>query len=74
MMMMTTATEPRAGSQTLNGLPWLARMTDKARLDADHQIEAFDLVYNCPMDKQCLAKLRLSAEAFQALAVANRND
>ena len=73
-MNTSQTTPPRQGSVTLGGHPWLARMLDKARLDAAATIDAFDLVYPCPMDKQLLSKLNVSAETFQRIAVANTTD
>jgi hypothetical protein len=72
--MMTLAQEPRTGSVVIGNTPWLARMTDKARLAYDGTIQAFDLKYPCPMDQQCLQRLGLSADRFQNLAVAHRDD
>ena len=66
--------EPRAGSVVVAETPWLARMTDKARLEAQGTIGHFDLKYPCPMDQQCLKRLGLDAQTFQALAVQHRSD
>ncbi|MFM7468772.1 MAG: DUF5069 domain-containing protein [Vampirovibrionales bacterium] len=62
--------EPRSGGITLEGLPWLARMTDKARLQPTGALTILDLDYPCPMDQQLLRKLQLTGESFQALALA----
>jgi hypothetical protein len=66
--------EPRAGSVVVAETPWLARMTDKARLEAEGTIKTFDLKFPCPMDQQCLSRIGLDAKTFQTLAVQNRND
>lgn len=66
--------EPRSGNLTVGGIPWLARMIDKARLEAAGQIEEYDLEYPCPMDQSCLAKLGVDAETFQQIAVAASSD
>jgi hypothetical protein len=72
--MVIMANFPREGNVVLGGHPWLARMLDKARLDAAGEIAQYDLDYNCPMDKSCLSKLGLDAKTFQQLAVENKTD
>ena len=44
--------EPRDGSLALGGIPWLARMIDKARAKADGTIG--DYIYPCPKDQELL--------------------
>lgn len=61
--------EPRAGSQSVGGIPWLARMIDKARLEAAGEIDQFDLEYPCPMDQSLLRQLQIDAKTFQQIAV-----
>ena len=68
------ANYPREGSVMLGGHPWLARMLDKARLDAAGEIEPFDLEYPCPMDQSCLKKLGIDAKTFQQIATENKTD
>jgi hypothetical protein len=68
------ATFPRDGGETLGGHPWLARMLDKARLDAAGEIDAYDLEFPCPMDQRCLSKLGIDATTFQAIAVEHKTD
>ena len=68
------AKQPRDGNQSVAGIPWLARMIDKARLEAAGEIEPFDLDYPCPMDRSLLAKLGIDGKAFQQIAVANESD
>ena len=68
------ATEPRDGSISLGGIPWLARMTDKARLEAAGEIEQFDLEYPCPMDRSLLSQLGLEAKDFQNIATTSTSD
>jgi Domain of unknown function (DUF5069) len=68
------AKQPRSGSESLGGLTWLARMLDKARLKAEGTIAEFDLEYPCPMDQQCLAKLGVSSQVFQTIAVEQSTD
>lgn len=71
---MTNAKAPREGSVRVSGIPWLARMIDKARLEAAGEIEQFDLDYPCPMDMGLLNQLGLSGEEFQKIAVAASSD
>jgi hypothetical protein len=71
---MATPKEPRDGSVTIAGVYWLARMIDKARLEAAGQIEIFDLEYPCPMDQRLLRDLGLSGQEFQNIAVNAQSD
>lgn len=66
--------QPRDGSVMVGGHPWMGRMIDKARLDAAGEIEAFDLVYPCPMDRQLLGRLGVDAPMFQRIATQNETD
>jgi hypothetical protein len=70
----TSASEPRSGSIVLGGYPWLARMIDKARLEAAGQIEPFDLEYPCPMDQRLLAQFKMDGRSFQQIVVSAPND
>ncbi len=72
--MTTTVTPPREGHEQINNTPWLARMLDKARLQAAGTIDQFDLDYPCPMDQQLLGKLGLDSATFQKIAVENTTD
>lgn len=65
---------PRAGDVALAGHPWLARMIDKARLEAEGVIDEFDLVFPCPMDQRLLAQLGIEADEFQQVVVARQSD
>ena len=65
---------PRSGSVSLGGFPWMARMIDKARLEAAGEIEEFDLEYPCPMDRQLLSQLGVDAKTFQRIAVDTPED
>jgi hypothetical protein len=68
------APEPREGHITLGGYPWLARMIDKARLEAQGLIEQLDLDYPCPMDQRLLGQLKIDAKTFQKIVVAATSD
>lgn len=59
--------EPRPPEETLpEGVPWLARMTDKARAFARGNIG--DYTYPCPADQGLLADLGLTASEFLEIA------
>lgn len=66
--------EPRSGDVTVGGIPWLARMIDKARLERLGEIDKYDLEYPCPMDQRCLARLGVDARIFQDIAVSASSD
>lgn len=66
--------EPRSGDIQVGGMPWMARMIDKARLDARGEIEQFDLEYPCPMDQSLLRQLNVQPEIFQNIAVSASTD
>jgi hypothetical protein len=74
MKAMAQVTEPRSGGVTLGGIPWLARMIDKARLEAAGQIEQFDLEYPCPRDQSLLHQLGIDGKTFQQIAVSAQSD
>lgn len=64
--------EPRDGSIVLGGIPWLARMIDKARAKADGTIE--DYIYPCPERSGFVEKLSLTAEEFSAIVAESNSD
>lgn len=66
------AFEPRGKDVVIGGIPWLARMIDKARAEANGTIE--DYIYPCPKDQELLQKLGISAEEFLQLVVENKSD
>ncbi|MDH4378561.1 MAG: DUF5069 domain-containing protein [Vampirovibrionales bacterium] len=72
--MTTTFPEPRSGSETVAGIPWLARMIDKSRLEAEGTITALDLEYPCPMDQRLLSQLGVDAKTFQAITTHANSD
>ncbi len=73
-MTQQTVTPPREGHEQINNTPWLARMLDKARLQAAGTIDQFDLDYPCPMDQQLLNKLAMPADGFKKIAIDNDTD
>ncbi len=66
--------EPRSGNTQVGGISWLARMIDKARLEAAGEIEQYDLDFPCPMDRGLLAELNVDAATFQKIAVSSTTD
>lgn len=66
--------EPRDGSVSIGGIPWLARMIDKSRLDAAGEIDKYDLEYPCPMDQRLLGQLGVDAETFQRITTNTQSD
>jgi hypothetical protein len=73
--MSTVPKQPRQGHESIGGIQWLARMTDKAYLDSVIDLEAvLDLAYPCPMDQRLLSQLAISAEVFQTIAVKHHDN
>ena len=66
--------EPRSGNVEVGGISWLARMIDKARLQAHGEIDQYDLEYPCPMDQSLLRQLGVDSQIFQNIAVSASTD
>ena len=64
--------KPRARGMVIGGIPWLARIADKARARSTERIGAY--VYPCPADKRFLEDVQMSAEAFTELVAACPDD
>lgn len=64
--------KPRGRDVVIGGVPWLARMADKARAKADGTIG--DYIYPCPVDQRLLAAAGLSADEFMKIAVSAKSD
>ncbi len=69
---MAAEWKPRGRDVVIGGIPWLARMTDKARAKAAGTIG--DYIYPCPVDQRLLRELGLTAEEFQAIALQAKTD
>lgn len=65
---------PREGHVSVAGIPWMARMIDKARLDAAGTIDEYDLEYPCPMDRRLLNQLNIDGNTFQQIATQAQTD
>lgn len=57
--------KPRARGMIIGGIPWLARISDKARATIQGRIGAY--VYPCPADKRFLEDVQMAADDFTAL-------
>ena len=64
--------QPRPRDLVIGGIPWIARMSDKARAKADGSIGEY--IYPCPVDRRVLAELCISAEEFLTMAVQGETD
>ncbi|NMB38017.1 MAG: DUF5069 domain-containing protein [Firmicutes bacterium] len=64
--------KPRDGNQVIAGIPWLARMIDKARAKAEGRLG--DYIYPCVRDQRLLAELGLTAEKFSRIVVESDDD
>ena len=64
--------QPRPRDLVIGGIPWIARMSDKARAKADGSIGEY--IYPCPVDRRVLAELGISAEEFLAMSVQVETD
>lgn len=59
--------DPSAMNATLDGLPWLPRMIDKARAAQAGTLGTY-YRYPCPIDDACLALLEIDADTFRTIA------
>jgi len=64
--------KPRGRDVKLAGIPWLARVSDKARAKADGTIG--DYIYPCPIDQRFLREAGISPDEFMQIAVAAKSD
>lgn len=64
--------KPRGRDVVIGGVPWLARMADKARAKADGTIG--DYIYPCPIDQRLLKEAGISADEFLQIATSAQND
>lgn len=63
---------PRPGEQLLGGYPWLARAIDKAR--AYNEGFLGDYIFPCPIDKELLSELNLTAYEFAEIVEQSASD
>lgn len=64
--------KPRGREVLIGGVPWLARMADKARAKADGTIGEY--VYPCPMDQRLLSASGIGPEEFMKMATSAESD
>lgn len=69
---MSEGFQPRSRDLVIGGIPWIARMSDKARAKADGTID--DYIYPCPIDKRVLGELGISADEFTRIATSSDTD
>jgi hypothetical protein len=72
---MTTVSNPmpRRWNAEVDGICWLPRMIDKARMSASGTLGAY-LMGHSPVDRALLKRLRLTTDEFVALVVAHGDD
>jgi hypothetical protein len=64
---------PRRWNVEVDGIRWLPRMTDKARMSASGELGAY-LIGHSPVDHALLKRLGLSTDEFIAIAAAHPDD
>lgn len=64
--------KPRGRDVVIGGVPWLARMADKARAKAEGTIG--DYIYPCPVDQRLLQTAGIDPEEFMEMAVNAKSD
>jgi hypothetical protein len=64
--------KPRGRDLVIGNIPWLARISDKARAKLNGTIG--DYIYPCPADKAFLEKHHITAEDFTQLVKENPTD
>jgi hypothetical protein len=64
---------PRRWNVEVEGIRWLPRMTDKARMSANGTLGAY-LLGHSPVDRALLVRLGLSTDEFAALAAGCEDD
>lgn len=64
--------KPRGRDAVIGNIPWLPRITDKARAYLAGRLA--DYIYPCPADKAFLAKHNISPDEFTLLVKENPSD
>ena len=65
-------TFPRRGREPIDGVLWLARVSDKARAAAAGTIH--DYIYPCPMDKGVMERWGITPDLFDRAIRAHTTD
>ena len=64
--------KPRARGMIIGNIPWLARISDKARASLAGRIGEY--IYPCGADQAFFEKVQMSAEAFTELVASSPDD
>jgi len=64
--------KPRARGTIIGGIPWLARISDKARAHLNDRIGEY--IYPCPADQRFLQDVQMSPEEFTELVASSPDD
>jgi hypothetical protein len=64
---------PRRWSDQIDGIRWLPRMIDKARMSRSGTLGAY-LIGNSPVDKALLARLGITTDEFVRIAAGDPDD
>ncbi len=72
-MPKTKPAVPRRWNVEVDGIRWLPRMIDKARMRSDGTLGAY-LLGHSPVDRALLGRLGLSTEEFATIVNASRDD
>ena len=64
--------KPRGRDLVIGGVPWLARITDKARASLSGTIG--DYIYPCPADQAFLDQHKIDADKFTKMVKQNPTD
>jgi hypothetical protein len=70
---VTNEAAPRRWSTTVEGIRWLPRMIDKARMSANGTLGAY-LLGHSPVDRALLRRLAITTAEFERLALAHASD
>lgn len=65
--------EPRDKSTTIAGVPWLARMADKAQLSSEERLHG-GLQFPCPNDQKLCRSMGVEPEDFKHMVIASPDD
>lgn len=65
--------QPRPMDALADGYPWIPRMVDKARASRAGTLGDY-FKYPCPIDREALGRLEVSAEDFAEVAVTSGSD
>jgi len=71
--MVDVPTRPRRWNTEVEGIKWIPRLTDKARMSIAGTLGTY-LIGHSPVDFALLKRLNMTTEAFVALAAATTND